>query len=656
MDASCLLPADPLPEDVPILQGMVVQLRTEVVRLRGENAELRQKLDAALKHRFGQRSERTRTPKEKESQPTRQKRTPHGRGQLPEHLERREVIHDLTEAEKICPCCGKTRECIGEQVAEQLDMEPIRFFVLRTRRKTYACQHCGGRDARAEQATAASVGQQQPDAPDRASEQPLVIAQAEQPQCQEGQLVPETTSAGQQQPTITSAVPQAVLASPVGPPPGTTSTVDCDPVMASSLEAGAVITSAVTMPSNDQEAQVEQRRAEAPTEQPAAGNEPKAQSGARPVIQTAGPAQVGPIAKGLCGPGLLAHVITAKYADHIPLHRLAEQVSRSGVTLAESTLGGWMAQAATLLEPLYKLMKERLLHSRVLHSDDTGVKLRVVDAKRTKKSHMWVYIGEMDYPYVVYDFRADYKKEGPHQFLKGYKGYLQADALAQYEGLYGEDKVKHVCCWAHARRKFVAAREGGDDRAEVGLTLIGKLYDVERKMPPLLPAGDGGEHEQQRRQREDQRRKLRQEQVGPILQELKEWLDAQKSKVLPKSSMGEAIGYAWNNWEALTRYQEQGYLAIDNNLSERTLRAIAVGRNNWGVIGSETGGKTAAVLYTMTGTCKLLRMDPFEYLREGLAGIFALGEKPGTEQLMQWLPDRWLVQKKERPPPGAQTE
>src|SRR4029078_2134520 len=194
-------------------------------------------------------------------------------------------------------------------------------------------------------------------------------------------------------------------------------------------------------------------------EQAVAGNEAKGQSEARPVIQTAGPAQVGPIAKGLCGPALLSHVITAKYADHIPLHRLAEQVSRSGVTLAESTLGGWMAQAGTLLEPLYDLMRELILCSRVLHSDDTGVKLRVKGADKTKKAHLWVYLGDADYRYAVYDFTADYKGAGPQKFLKGYKGYLQADALAQYEGLYGPDKVKHVCCWAHARRKFGAAAD-----------------------------------------------------------------------------------------------------------------------------------------------------------------------------------------------------
>jgi transposase len=518
MDASSLVPDAPLPEDVASLQTLVRQLLAEVVKLRAENAELRGKLDAALKHRFGRRSERRQPaaprPQAKEPQPS-----PHGRGVLPAHLERREVVHDLSEAEKLCPCCGRLRTVIGEQTAEQLDMDPPRPFVLRTIKKTYACQHCG---------------------------------------------------------------PEQVP--------------------------------------------VEQR------------------------FRTAGPAEVGPIARGLCGAGLLAQLITAKFADHIPLHRFAAQLARWGLEIARSTLGDWVAQAADLLEPLYALMHREVLLSRVIHGDDTGVKLRVPGAPKTRKAHLWAVIGDADHPYVVFDFTADYTKEGPQTFLAGYKGYLQADALAQYEGLYGPDKAKHVCCWAHARRKFVAAAEG-DERAQVALQLIGQLYASERELPPLLSPAEGTA--EQRRQREEQRRLLRQGRARPVLTELKEWLSAERPKVLPKSLLGQALGYALNNWDALYRYVEHGYLAIDNNLSERTLRAIAVGRNNWGVIGSETGGATAAVLYTMVATCKHLGIDPFAYLREALPGLFALGEKPATERVAEWLPNRWLERRSGASPPES---
>jgi transposase len=512
MDATTLAADAVLPDDVATLQAMVRQLLAEVARLRAENAELKTKLDAALKHRFGRRSEgRKAVPIPVADKPAR-RRDEHGRSPLPEDLERREVIHDLTEAEKLCPCCGRKRECIGAQTAEQLDLEPAKFFVLRTIRKSYACRHC-------------------------------------------------------------------------------------DP-------------------------------ASVPAEQR---------------LQTAGPEQVGPIAKGLCGPGLLAQVITAKFADHTPLHRLAGQLGRSGVDLATSTLGGWMAQAAELLCPLKELMHQRLLLSRVIHADDTGVKLRVLGASRTQRAHLWVGIGDADYPYVVFDFTPDHTAVGPERFFAGYKGYLQADALAQYEGLYGEDKTRHVCCWAHARRKFVAAADGGDEQAKVALEWIAKLYAIERALPPLLPPSDEPVKIQARREREELRRQIRQQQADGVLASLKAWLQEHRSKVLPKSPLGQAIGYALNNWAALYRYRDEGYLGIDNNLSERTLRAIALGRNNWGVIGSETGGQTAAVLYTMVGTCKHLGIDPFEYLREALPGLFALGEKPTAEQLMQWLPDRWLL-------------
>jgi transposase len=520
MDALSLQADAPLPDDVPTLPSLLRQVLTELARLRTEHAALRGKLDAALKHRFGRRSERQ-LPRKAGTAPPQPKRDAHGRAALPEHLERREVVHDLTEAEKLCPCCGQPRVCMGAQTAEQLDLDPAHCFVRRTIKKTYACRHCDP-----------------------------------------------------------AAVP------------------------------------------------VEQR------------------------FQTAGPAEVGPLARGLCGPGLLAHVITAKFADHTPLHRLAGQRARAGVAVADSTLGDWLASAAALLDPLYQLMQQRLLRCRVLHGDDTPVKLRVGGVHRTHKAHLWVYSGDADYPYVVFDFTVGYTADGPEAFLADYRGYLQADALAQYEGLYGPAGVGHCCCWAHARRKFVAAADGGDARAQVALERIGQLYTIERELPPLLPPLDEPAAAAARQQREEQRRQRRQQQAGPVLAELKQWLDAQHRQGLPQSALGQAVGYALNHWAALQRYLEQGYLAIDNNLSERTLRAIALGRNNWGVVGSESGGQTAAVLYSVVGTCKHLGIDPFAYLREALPGLCALGDQPTAEQLAEWLPDRWLLRRTRDAPRG----
>ena len=161
---------------------------------------------------------------------------------------------------------------------------------------------------------------------------------------------------------------------------------------------------------------------------------------------------------------------------------------------------------------------------------------------KTQKAHLWVCIGDADYPYVVFDFTADYTAAGPERFLHGYRGYLQADALAQYEGLYGEDKIKHVCCWAHARRKFVAALEGGDERAQAALAWIGQLYAIERELPPLLPPCDDPEAAQQRRQREEQRKLWRQQRASPLLAELKKWLDGAEGPGVAEVGAGSGGG------------------------------------------------------------------------------------------------------------------
>jgi hypothetical protein len=288
-------------------------------------------------------------------------------------------------------------------------------------------------------------------------------------------------------------------------------------------------------------------------------------------------------------------------------------------------------------------MHRRLLLSRVIHGDDTPVKLRVPGSNRTTKAHLWVCIGDTDYPYVLFDFTTDYTADGPARFLAGYQGFLQADALAQYEGLFAGGRVAHARCVAHARRKFVAASDAGDERAAQALELIGRLDAIERALPLLLPPSDDPGQREQRGQREEQRRHLRQQDAGPVWDELARWLAGQRPGALPKSPLGSAIGYATNNWDALKRYLDQGFPALDNNLSERTLRAIALGRNAWGVIGSEVGGTTAAVLFSVVGTCKHLGIDPFAYLRDALPGLFALGGKPTAGELLGWLPDRWLL-------------
>jgi transposase len=345
---------------------------------------------------------------------------------------------------------------------------------------------------------------------------------------------------------------------------------------------------------------------------------------------TAGPAVVGPIPKGMPGPGLLAHLLTCKYADHLPLHRQVGIVARSGVRLSRSTLCDWMASSAALLGPLVALMRARLLLSRAIHTDDTSVPFLERGRDKAREGHLWVYIGDRSYPYVVFDFTPHYRRDGPEQFLQGYAGYLQADALAQYEGLFSSGRVVHVACNAHARRRFVEAQASAPAEAEDALKYVRKLYKVERELAGRFTADDDAGRQQ-----------YRSAQTAAAREEFHAWLVGQQARALPKSPLGEAIGYALSNWKALMRYTEQGYLAIDNNLSERALRQVVVGRANWQFCGSAEGGRTAAALYSVVGTCKHLGIDPFAYLREALPALFGLGESPSEEGLAYWLPDAW---------------
>jgi hypothetical protein len=243
------------------------------------------------------------------------------------------------------------------------------------------------------------------------------------------------------------------------------------------------------------------------------------------------------------------------------------------------------------------------------------------------KGHFWVAIGDATAPFTVFDFTTGYSaKEGPEPFFQGYEGYVHADCLKQYATLFARPGVWHVACWAHARRKFLEAGEP----AKPALEFIGRLYRIERGLPPP----DTPEHIAQRKA-------TRLAGSVPLLDSLKVWLEAESKDALPKSPPGVAIGYVLNRWEAFVRYTEDGRLSVDNNLSERTLRAIAVGRKNWKFVGSASSGASAAIHFTVVGSCRHLGIDPFAYLRDVLPKLHELGSKPAEEQLAELLPDAW---------------
>jgi transposase len=355
-------------------------------------------------------------------------------------------------------------------------------------------------------------------------------------------------------------------------------------------------------------------------------------SGAGPV----GPAIVAavkpatPIAKGLPGPGLLAQVIVSKYFDHLPLHRQEFIFKRQGVELARSTTCDWMAACAELLQPLYDIMVSQVLQSRWLHTDDTTIKNLGHEPGTTDKARFWVYLGDRDHPYNVFDFTLNRQRDGPAQFLKEYRGYLHADAFSGYDALYlptARDRVApiiEVACNAHARRKFYDARTSDAALSHQALAYYGQLYELERR------AKDNHFDD-------DARLRLRQELAAPILEQFHAWLQTQRAKALPKSPMSEALGYTLNNWAALCRYTEAGFLAIDNNAAEREMKRIAIGRKNYLFVGSAKGGRTAAVLYTFTSTCHRLGVEPWAYLQDLLTRL----PRTPPEQLGELLPDRW---------------
>jgi transposase len=340
------------------------------------------------------------------------------------------------------------------------------------------------------------------------------------------------------------------------------------------------------------------------------------------VVTSALPAQ--PIDKGRPGPGLLAQVVTAKYADHVPLNRQVDIFARHGVDLARQTLCDWVAGAAELLTPIYRDLTASVLASPVLHTDDTPVPVQDRERTRTREGYLWTYVGGPGRTDIVYDYTPTRSRAGPLAFLGEFRGYLQADAYAGYDALYATGRVVEVGCWAHARRYFWDAKAVDEARALLALGFIQQLYRVEAETKDLEPAA---------------RRALREAQARPVLDRFRRWLDEQADGVLPKSPIGEAVHYARAQWAALTRYLEDGALAIDNNAAERALRRVVTGRKNWLFCGSDEGGRRAAILYSVVATCKAHAIDVWAYLKDVLERIPTHPDRRRAELLPRnWKP------------------
>lgn len=417
----------------------------------------------------------------------RRRRRGHGRRPLPKHLPREQVLYELSEAERRCPCCGETRREIGRETSEQLDYVPASYKVIEHVRVKYACRQC------------------------------------------------------QEHVAIAAKPPQ-------------------------------------------------------------------------------------PIEKGLPGPGLLAHTVLSKYGDHMPLYRQEDSSTRHGIVLRRSTLCDWIAAAADLARPLYERLCERLRASRIIHTDDTSVKLLDGLSGHARTARFWAYIGDARNPYTVYDFTDSRKRDGPQEFLAGFAGYLQADAYSGYDGLYRDGlwNILEVACWAHCRRYWWEARSTDSPRAHEALGYIGRLYQIEEVV---------------RDRAVEEVHAARQEHALPILSDFKSWLDDQQGRVLPKSPIAQSLTYTLNQWAALNRYCEDGELSIDNNVSERTVKIPALGRKNWLFVASHTGGRRAAILFSLVASCKANAVEPWAYLRD----VFTRLPSLPSDGLHDLLPDVWLA-------------
>jgi transposase len=608
-DAAADLPATPLPDQLPddpaTLKSMILELLETLQQERRDHEAVRHRLDLLLRRLYGPRGERfdpnqallfvelaegqSQSPGQ-DAAPAgpaakpKRRCKPHGRRRLPEHLPREPRHHQLPEAARVCPGCGQVRIDIGVDKSEQLEYRPASLFVIEHFVHKYACPCC----SKSPPLQGPALPQGHESDPAHPLEPPAMPAPTPH---DPGQAPPPRETGAAPAPLGQEPTAHADAASPPAPPP--------------------------------------------PPAPPAG-------------VVVAAPKPAMPIAKGLPGPGLLAHLIVSKYVDHLPLHRLERVYERQGLVLPRSTTCDWLAACAQLLRPLYELMIAVVLESRVIHTDDTPVKIHDPPPGLTELGRLWAYLGDPAHAYNVFDFTPNRKRDGPQRFLANFRGYLQADAFSGYDRLYlpsaraGVARIIEVACNAHARRKFYEARSSDALRSHQALAYYGQLYELERRAR--------ANHFD-----EGQLLRMRQDLAVPIFEQFRTWLDAQRAEVLPKSPMGEAITYALNQWTALVRYTEAGFLAIDNNVAEREMKRIAIGRKNWLFVGSEQGGHTAAVLFSFTSTCQRLGVEPWAYLRDVLTRLPTT--PPG--QLADLLPDRWQAARQAEAatasPPAAAT-
>ena len=438
----------------------------------------------------------------------------HGRAVLPENLPCEEIELDVPDSEKICPCCGKDRVCIGADSRDELDIIPPQFIKRRYIRPKYACRAC------------TECG----------------VAQAEPALC---------------------------------------------------------------------------------------------------VID-----------KGIPSANLVVWIVLAKYLDHLPLYRIANQFKRWGVEISETTMVGWIASVFELLGPIHRALEHEIKTCGCLHVDETT--LRVQRGEKDKlglgkasTDYLWAMLGRRPdgTPLGVSFHYADGRQHAvARALLEGVTGVVVSDAYGAYDQPCGDDKgIVHAACWAHARRKFHEARQCGHIDADQPLKLIAKLYKAHQRIELLTSRlirrlARGGQ-DMTRSEIDAVIVDRRQKWMKPVVDQIKVWNDQSRMSAMPKGHLGKAVGYFHNQYPRLVKFLEHARADLDNNIIERSIRPIAIGRKNWMVAGSEDGAERAALLMSLVGTCRMLGIDPAAYFRDVLMRVRM---RPKNADCADLTPDKWM--------------
>jgi transposase len=329
---------------------------------------------------------------------------------------------------------------------------------------------------------------------------------------------------------------------------------------------------------------------------------------------TQAPAPAMPTPRGRATSGTLAHLLVAKYCDHLPLYRQSEIYAREGLELDRSTLCDWVGQAAWLLDPVVAAIRQHVFAAEKIHGDDTTVPVLAPGLGRTKTGRLWVYVRD-DRPFVgsappaaAYFYSPDRGGQHPADHMAGFSGFLQADGYAGFEALYdiGRTSITEVACWAHCRRKFFDVWQATKSPvAKEALDRIAAIYVIETKAQ-FAPIAERVEHRKE---------------TGPLLDAFFAWANATVVKLSAKSALAEAFRYTIKRRKALSRFVTDGRLEADNNIAENAMRGIALGRKNYLFCGSDTGGDRAASIYTLVQTAKLNGVNPEAYLKDILTKI-----------------------------------